>query len=60
MGKERGVLEEERDFFAKELEGMGWGMANLGSEEAGFGDELDGMRQDQTEWGGGVQLESGY
>ncbi|KAI9740206.1 MAG: Factor arrest protein 11 [Cirrosporium novae-zelandiae] len=37
MGKEKCVLDEERDFFAKELEGMGWG--NLSQEEVGFGEE---------------------
>jgi len=62
MGKERGVLEEERDFFARELEGMGWGMAGMVSgEEIGLGEEAEGARQERTEWEGGpVPMEAGW
>jgi hypothetical protein len=61
MGKEKGVLEEERDFFARELEGMGWGMVGVASgEEVAFGEEAEGQRQERTEWEGGPLQMDGW
>jgi hypothetical protein len=55
MGSRRGVLKEEQDFFARELEKMGYGIGLLG---AGFEDEMDGgaVIEGGVEWGVG-QLE---
>jgi hypothetical protein len=58
MGKEKGVLEEERDFFAKELEGMGWGVAS--GEDIALGEEAEGARQERTEWEGGPLQMDGW
>ena len=46
-GEEEGgqeIEEEERDFFQRELDAMGWGMAALGTgEEVAFGEEAAGL-----------------
>ena len=51
-GKEEmeGVVEdEEKDFFQKELDQLGWGLAELGlrggDEEVAFGEEASGVQQ---------------
>ncbi|KAE8354766.1 hypothetical protein BDV28DRAFT_71495 [Aspergillus coremiiformis] len=64
MGGEEGasLMEEERDFFVRELEAMGWGFAG---EEIpnGVGEEAEmaaasGQLADSTEWDGGpLQME---
>jgi len=65
MGQEDGVLEQERDFFVKELESMGWGTAatvaggvSEGADVA-FGEEAPGAPNGAmaTEWEGPLQLE---
>ena len=52
--EEQAIMEEERDFFTRELEGMGWGMTGeevynngAGEEEAGIlvGPEFEGQQQ---------------
>lgn len=56
------ALEEDRDFFTRELDSMGWGM---GGEEVGFGEEAPGQMMNgngggagTTEWEGGpLQME---
>ncbi|GKZ68391.1 hypothetical protein AnigIFM50267_003071 [Aspergillus niger] len=62
MGGEEGasMMEEERDFFVRELEAMGWGMAGEesfgGSEDAEMGGPL--MNGTGTEWDGApLQME---
>ncbi|RAL08333.1 FAR11/STRIP family protein [Aspergillus homomorphus CBS 101889] len=70
MGGEEGasLMEEERDFFTRELEAMGWGMAvdeafhgsseeaELAAAAAGGGPMVNG-----TEWDGApLQMESGW
>ncbi len=65
MGKEDGVLEQERDFFVKELESMGWGTAAAAAGGVGegadvaFGEEAPGAPNGAmaTEWEGPLQLE---
>ena len=62
MGKEKGVLEQERDFFLRELESMGWGMAVGGAGDGGdvaFGEEAPGAPNGTmgTEWEGPLQME---
>lgn len=50
--EEQAIMEEERDFFMRELEGMGWGMVGdemyngAGEEDAGgmAGPEFDGQQ----------------
>ena len=54
MGKEKGDIDEERDFFANELENMGWGMT--GTDDVGFGEEAQGMAAG-SEWEGPLQME---
>lgn len=56
-------MEEERDFFVRELESMGWGLAGL--EEmagAGVGDEGEGIGpgMNGTEWVSGPMMEGTY
>lgn len=53
MGAERGVLDEEREFFRRELEGMGYVM--VGGVDLGEGDE-HAVVGEGVEWGVG-QLE---
>lgn len=60
MGVEEGrLLDEERDFFTRELESVGWGMAGIGEEVVGFGEEAAGVGGGGgTEWDGGpLQVE---
>lgn len=65
MGKEKGVLEEERDFFVRELEGMGWGVGvgdGEGEGEVVFGEEAQGLGNGGggsmgSEWEGPLQME---
>lgn len=57
------IMDEERDFFVRELESMGWGLS--GAEEmmgAGIGDEGDGIGpgMNGTEWVSGPLMEGGY
>ncbi|KAK6812809.1 hypothetical protein RU639_011437 [Aspergillus parasiticus] len=64
MGGEEGasLMEEERDFFVRELEAMGWGVAgeemlNGASEEAEMA-AAGGQLPEGTEWDGGpLQME---
>lgn len=64
MGGEEGasLMEEERDFFVRELEAMGWGLAgedmlNGASEEAEMA-AAGGQLPEGTEWDGGpLQME---
>ena len=57
-GKEKGVEieEEERDFFRKELDSMGWGSAGLAvGEDVGFGEEAPGISgQERGQWEPGM------
>jgi len=54
-------MEEERDFFVRELEAMDWGvvteeMLNGGCEEAEMGGGA-GPMVNGSEWDGGLQME---
>jgi hypothetical protein len=60
MGGEEGasMMEEERDFFVRELEAMGWGFAveEMMNEEAEMA--ANGAMMNGTEWDGGpLQME---
>lgn len=65
MGKDKDVLELERDFFVRELESMGWGMAAAAAVAGGdagdvaFGEEAPGAPNGTmgTEWEGPLQME---
>lgn len=60
MGGDGGttLMEDERDFFVRELEAMGWGlvteeMLNGGCDEG----EMIGPLMNGNEWEGGLQME---
>ncbi|KAL4898619.1 hypothetical protein BDV59DRAFT_6800 [Aspergillus ambiguus] len=60
MGGEEGasLMEEERDFFARELEAMGWGFAG---EEMMNGEDVDiGQVMNGTEWEGAPMQMEGW
>lgn len=60
MGGEEGasIIKEERDFFVRELEAMGWGLAGdemlngVGDEAAELGGPGPGSGMNGTEWDG--------
>ena len=57
--EEESMKEEEQDFFQRELNDMGWGMAANG-EDIGFGEEAagnDGAGVEHFEAGGPLQME---
>ncbi|KAJ5100485.1 Phosphatidic acid phosphatase type 2/haloperoxidase [Penicillium angulare] len=48
------MMEEERDFFVRELESMGWGFTDENMlEESDLGNQM----MNGTEWDGGLQME---
>ena len=56
MGNPEGaqMMEEERDFFVRELESMGWGFADdMLCDESDMGNQM----ANGTEWDGGLQME---
>ncbi|KAK2764968.1 Factor arrest protein 11 [Arachnomyces sp. PD_36] len=57
------IMDEERDFFVRELESMGWGFAGADDMSgAGVGDEGDGIGpgMNGTEWVSGPLMDGGY
>jgi hypothetical protein len=62
-GEEGGqeIEDDERDFFQRELDNMGWGFANLGvGEDVAFGEEAPGANGtggEQWEQGGPLNME---
>ncbi|KAJ6150975.1 hypothetical protein N7470_007569 [Penicillium chermesinum] len=48
------MMEEERDFFVRELESMGWGFAEDLVEDSDIGNQM----VNGTEWDGSLQMES--
>lgn len=57
-GEGASMMEEERDFFVRELEAMGWGFAGeeMMNEEAEMA--ANGVMMNGTEWDGGpLQME---
>ena len=55
------IEDDERDFFQKELDNMGWGMAGLAvGEDVAFGEEaagVNGHAVEQWEQGGPLNIE---
>ncbi|KAJ5180192.1 hypothetical protein N7492_003402 [Penicillium capsulatum] len=47
------IIDEERDFFVRELESMGWGFAEDMAEDADMGNQM----VNGTEWDGGLQTD---
>lgn len=47
------IMDEERDFFVRELESMGWGFAEDMAEDADIGNQM----ASGTEWDGGLQMD---
>ncbi|KAL5364789.1 hypothetical protein BJX96DRAFT_157949 [Aspergillus floccosus] len=60
MGGEEGasLMEEERDFFVRELESMGWGFA--GEEMLNGEDDMGGPMMNGTEWEGAPMQMEGW
>lgn len=60
MGGEEGasLMEEERDFFVRELESMGWGFA--GEEMLNGEDDMGGSMMNGTEWEGAPMQMEGW
>ncbi|KAJ5263459.1 Phosphatidic acid phosphatase type 2/haloperoxidase [Penicillium angulare] len=59
MGGSEGtsMMEEERDFFVRELESMGWGFTDDSMlEESDLGNQM----MNGTEWDGGLQIEQSW
>ncbi|KAJ5718302.1 hypothetical protein N7488_003948 [Penicillium malachiteum] len=48
------MMEEERDFFVRELESMGWGFTD---EMTGDDSDMSNQMASGTEWDGGLQME---
>ncbi|KAJ5622954.1 hypothetical protein N7490_011559 [Penicillium lividum] len=48
------IMEEERDFFVRELESMGWGFAD---DVVGDDSDMSNPMVNGTEWDGGLQTE---